>query len=74
MTNLQRILITNAAARACNTVTTKAASVSQPQAEVLNAIWPAEHEYMDKVAALSRILAAGSMVEEAEVSLASVGG
>lgn len=48
----------------------KGASASPQQREILEAAWPSEDEGITKLAHLSRILATGVMVEDAEDSLA----
>ena len=52
----------------------KSASASPEQNAVLQAAWPADNEPLTKVARLARVIAAGKLVEEAELSLAGNNG
>lgn len=64
-----RIQLVNSAVLSGAIVMNKAASATPAQTEILEAAWPKAGENIEKRAALSRIIAAGAMVEEAEASL-----
>ena len=70
MNDLARISLTNAAVRSGFATMEKAASASPQQQEILAAAWPNPDEEISKSARLSRIIATGIMIDEAEQSVA----
>lgn len=68
MNESQRLQLVGAAVRSGFAVMEKSASAAPAQMEILAAAWPDEEEGITKKACLARILAAGSLVEEAELS------
>jgi len=70
MNDSTRLALVGAAVRAGFTVMQKSASASPQQNEILGAAWPQEDEGITKRAYLSRILATGLLVDEADQSLA----
>lgn len=70
MNSAQRLSIVGASLRSSSVVLEKSAAAAPAQQEVIQAGWPQEGEQLTKLAALSRILATGLVIEEAEASLA----
>lgn len=70
MNESQRLQLVGATVRSGFAVFEKSASAAPAQQEVLSAGWPREEEGLTKLAHLSRILATGTLVEEAEASVA----
>ena len=66
----QYLQLVGATVRSGAAVLEKSASAAPSQQEILAAGWPQEGEGITKKAELSRILATGLMVSEAEASLA----
>ena len=71
MNDLTRHSLVGAAVRSGFAVMEKSASATPEQREVMQAAWPSEDEGVTKIAQLSRIIAAGSLVEEADASVAA---
>lgn len=69
MNSTQRLQLVGAALRSGFAVQEKSASAAPAQREILETAWPQEGDGITKLASLSRILATGLMVEEAEASL-----
>jgi hypothetical protein len=69
MNSSTRLQLVGAAVRSGFSVFEKSASAAPAQLEVLQAGWPQPDEPITKLASLSRVLATGLMVEEAEASL-----
>lgn len=70
MNDIQRMRLVGAAVRAgCGTME-KSASASPQQQEILAAAWPKPEEGLTKLASLSRMLATGLLIEEADASIA----
>lgn len=70
MNSSTRQNLVGAVLRASHTVLAKSASADANQLDVLEAAWPRPEEPITKMASLSRVLATGLMVEEAEMELA----
>ena len=66
MNAIARHSIVTAAVRSGFSVMEKSASATPEQAEILEAAWPKEDEGVTKLASLSRVLATGLLVEEAQ--------
>jgi hypothetical protein len=69
MNSPQYLQLVGATLRSGFTVLEKSANAAPAQQDILQAAWPQEDENITKLASLSRILATGLMVEEAEASL-----
>lgn len=69
MNDSTRLSIVGAAVRSGFAVFEKSASAGEAQREILENAWPSPDEGITKLAHLSRVLASGLLVEEAEASL-----
>jgi len=70
MKAIARHSLVHASLTAGMAVMEKSASASPAQKQVLATVWPSEDENITKKAKLSRVIASGILVEEADISLA----
>ena len=70
MNDSQRLQLVGATVRSGFAVMQKSASAAPAQKEILEAGWPGKDEEITKRARLSRMIATGMLVEEAEMSQA----